>query len=119
MAAVDCTSASDVCDTVGTEGYPTIRYFEPLIEASKEGAASSAQGESYRNMARATDDLVWFLRDKADKAARAEAKSVTADTDFSKLKMKALKKLLKDRGEKCEGCTDKSEFVARCAKRIP
>ena len=42
---------------------------------------------------------------------------MTADTDFSKLKMKALKKLLKDRGESCDGCTDKSEFVARVKVR--
>ena len=56
-------------------------------------------------MARATDDLLWFARDKVEKAARAEAKNVNKDTDFSKMKMKALKLLLKERGIKCEGCT--------------
>ena len=113
MAAVDCTVASETCQTVGTEGYPTLRFFEPLVEGSKEGSPTAESGETYIQMARAIDDLVWYTRDKADRLARKEAKSVTADTDFSKLKMKALKKLLKDRGEKCEGCTDKSEFVAK------
>ena len=61
-------------------------------------------------MARATDDLLWFARDKVEKAARAEAKNVNKDTDFSKMKMKALKLLLKERGIKCEGCTFKREI---------
>lgn len=62
-------------------------------------------------MNRATDDLLWFARDRMEKAARAQAKNVDKDTDFSKMKMKALKLLLKERGVKCEGCTDKSDFV--------
>ena len=63
-------------------------------------------------MARATDDLLWFARDKVEKAARAEAKNVNKDTDFSKMKMKALKLLLKERGIKCEGCTSKREEIS-------
>lgn len=62
-------------------------------------------------MNRAADDLLWFARDKMEKAARAEAKNVDKNTDFSKMKMKALKLLLKERGVKCEGCTDKSDYV--------
>ena len=64
-------------------------------------------------MARATDDLLWFARDKVEKAARAEAKNVNKDTDFSKMKMKALKLLLKERGIKCEGCTFKRDLSER------
>ena len=37
------------------------------------------QGENYANMARATDDLLWFARDRMEKAARAEAKNVNKD----------------------------------------
>ena len=64
-------------------------------------------------MARATDDLLWFARDKVEKAARAEAKNVNKDTDFSKMKMKALKLLLKERGIKCEGCRFKRDLSER------
>ena len=35
------------------------------------------------------------------------------DTDFSKLRIKALKKILKERGATCDGCTDKSDFVSK------
>ena len=39
-------------------------------------------------------------------------------SDFSKMKMKALKLLLKERGVKCDGCTDKSDFVKMVKESI-
>jgi len=38
--------------------------------------------------------------------------------NFKKMRVKALKKLLKERGAKCEGCTSKAEFVAMVKKVI-
>ena len=104
IGALDCTAHSGTCNTVGASGYPTIKYFASYKEGSKVPAETEA-GESYKDMARATDDLVWFARDKLEKEMRAQAKAVTKDTDFSKLKIKALKKILKDRGSSCDGCT--------------
>ena len=35
-------------------------------------------------------------------------------TDYNKLKVKDLKKILDQRGVKCSGCTEKTEFVNKC-----
>ena len=61
---------SDTCNTIGTAGYPTLRYFEPLVEGAELESAKGTKGENYAGMARATDDLLWFARDRIEKAAR-------------------------------------------------
>ena len=112
MGALDCTQHSGTCSAVGASSYPTLKYFQPLKEGSTVPSETEA-GEDYSNSGRATDDLVWFGRDKLDTEMRAQAKSVTKDTDVSKLRIKALKKILKERGAACDGCTDKSDFVKK------
>jgi thiol-disulfide isomerase/thioredoxin len=42
FAAVDCTVHTDTCNAVGTSGYPTLRYFEPLVEGSDVEAKQPA-----------------------------------------------------------------------------
>ena len=34
--------------------------------------------------------------------------------NYGKMRVKELKKLLEQRGEKCVGCTEKPEFVKKC-----
>ena len=51
---------------VGTAGYPTLRYFEPLVEGS-DAPAKQPAGENYADMNRAADDLLWFARDRMEK----------------------------------------------------
>ena len=46
-------------------------------------------------------------------AAAADGGSASAPRDFSKMSAKLLKKLLRDAGEDCLGCSDKREFVAK------
>ena len=46
FAAVDCTVHSDTCNGVGTSGYPTLRYFEPLVEGSDIEAKTAAVSQS-------------------------------------------------------------------------
>ena len=36
------------------------------------------------------------------------------DTDYSKMRVKYLKQILTDRGVKCKGCVEKSDFVKKC-----
>ena len=95
FAAMDCTIHGDTCNIIGTAGYPTLRYFEPLVEGAEAETAKGVAGENYAGMARSVDDLLWFARDRIEKAAKAEAKNVNKDTDLFKMKMKALKLLLK------------------------
>lgn len=35
-------------------------------------------------------------------------------TDYSKMRIKELKRILSDRGVTCEGCLEKPEFVKKC-----
>lgn len=44
------------------------------------------------------------------KVEKAEGGSV----DYNSMKVKQLKTLLDQRGVRCSGCTEKSEFVKRC-----
>jgi hypothetical protein len=39
--------------------------------------------------------------------------SVHATDDISSLSLKQLKRMLKERGERCHGCTDKTEYIAK------
>ncbi|VDO96887.1 unnamed protein product [Soboliphyme baturini] len=39
--------------------------------------------------------------------------------DLSKLRVKELKKILDDWGERCKGCTEKSEFVSQIKSLMP
>lgn len=48
--------------------------------------------------------------------AAAEEKAPTTEAEFKKLKVKDLKKFLEDRGQSCDGCEEKSEFVRECLK---
>jgi hypothetical protein len=36
-----------------------------------------------------------------------------ADTDYSKMKVKDMKKILSERGVSCNGCVEKSDFIKR------
>ena len=47
--------------------------------------------------------------------ALAEGGELT-EAELKKMRVRALKRLLKERGESCKGCTDKSEFVAKVLK---
>jgi protein disulfide-isomerase-like protein len=95
MVAVDCTEEKSTCDKFNVGGYPTLKYF----------SSSTDEGSDYEG-GRSKGDLVKFIEENA------EPEDLT-DTDFSKMRVKKLKKLLQERGEECLGCTDKSEFVAK------
>lgn len=43
-----------------------------------------------------------------------EAVKIDKNMDYDKLRVKALKKVLRDRGVTCEGCLEKTDFVKRC-----
>ena len=41
---------------------------------------------------------------------------VYAQPDFQSLRVRQLKEILQERGQKCDGCLEKQEFVDRCAE---
>jgi hypothetical protein len=47
-------------------------------------------------------------------ALKVEKKEGEATVDYNSLRVKQLKEILDQRGVKCSGCTEKSEFVKRC-----
>lgn len=46
--------------------------------------------------------------------AAAAIKVDKENMDYNKLRVKQLKGILADRGVDCEGCLEKSDYVARC-----
>ena len=41
------TVHQDTCNAVGTQGYPTLRYFEPAAEGAEAESAKGTKGENY------------------------------------------------------------------------
>ena len=114
FAAVDCGEAREACADLGVTTYPEFRYLTPVntSSAARESSLAGFKNELVSNPVERTD-IRLFLEDRLGAEARAQARAVNADTDVTKLKMKALKRILKDRGVTCEGCTEKREFVAK------
>jgi hypothetical protein len=55
---------------------------------------------------------------KHTKAGTLHAASMSFDRDYSKLRVKELKKLLRERGVQCKGCGEKSHLVQRVQETI-
>lgn len=45
---------------------------------------------------------------------RSTALKVDKDTDYSKLRVKELRKILDNRGVGCDGCLEKGDYVRKC-----
>jgi len=45
---------------------------------------------------------------------KVEKKEGETKVDYNKMKVKELKTILNERGVKCSGCSEKSEFVKKC-----
>lgn len=54
--------------------------------------------------------LVYFCRCQIRSAIKVDKENM----DYSKLRVKQLKGILADRGVDCNGCLEKSDYVARC-----
>jgi protein disulfide-isomerase-like protein len=135
IAAVDCKQEqTQLCTTAQLEGYPTLRYMTPRQGLSAEAMLDplTAGGLGLHinlNTGLSAESLVAFAYEKAEAQVRDQANSATqaakdmpdgdtSELDLSSLKMKALKKLLRERGQECAGCTDRSEFEARVRDTI-
>lgn len=47
-------------------------------------------------------------------ALKVEKEEGKATVDYNKLRVKQLQEILNNRGVKCSGCNEKSEFVKKC-----
>ena len=58
------TVHQDTCNAVGTQGYPTLRYFEPPAEGAEAESAKGTKGENYAGKQPSGFDdachVVWF-----------------------------------------------------------
>eukprot|EP00462_Mataza_sp_D1_P001808 CAMPEP_0175097428 /NCGR_PEP_ID=MMETSP0086_2-20121207/5282_1 /TAXON_ID=136419 /ORGANISM="Unknown Unknown, Strain D1" /LENGTH=478 /DNA_ID=CAMNT_0016370939 /DNA_START=14 /DNA_END=1450 /DNA_ORIENTATION=+ len=100
MAAVDCTKQEKTCQKFDVKSYPTIKWFD----------STDSEGEEYKGD-RSSGAFINFITGKV-----GDVPENFDGVDFSKMRIKQLKKILKDRGVPCLGCTDKSEFVAAAKK---
>eukprot|EP00640_Fibrocapsa_japonica_P006222 CAMPEP_0113940234 /NCGR_PEP_ID=MMETSP1339-20121228/6405_1 /TAXON_ID=94617 /ORGANISM="Fibrocapsa japonica" /LENGTH=122 /DNA_ID=CAMNT_0000943989 /DNA_START=261 /DNA_END=629 /DNA_ORIENTATION=- /assembly_acc=CAM_ASM_000762 len=55
-----------------------------------------------------------LTKDNPDICAVKYPMKVEKDTDYSKLRVKALKQILAERGVECTGCLEKPDYVKRC-----
>jgi protein disulfide-isomerase-like protein len=109
FVAVDCTKEKELCNKYDVKGYPRIVYF-----ASSEDQT----GQDYNGPRDSFDDVKVYLENKVEAESRkalAGGGEMT-EAELKKLRVRALKRMLKERGATCKGCTDKSEFVAKMLK---
>lgn len=66
---------------------------------------------SHRFYLRLPADLLHFL---VSSSLPAAIKVDKENMDYNKLRVKQLKGILADRGVDCDGCLEKSDYVARC-----
>eukprot|EP01052_Picozoa_sp_SAG31_P006104 SAG31_NODE_277_length_18641_cov_21.357944_11_plen_309_part_00 len=117
FSAVDCDSENETCSKANLKGFPTLRYFANIGDENEIGP----DGKEIFGMD--ADGLISFAYTKVDEMVRREAKAANAAAaaaqnrderqtaiDFSTMKIKTLKKLLRERGQECTGCTERAEF---------
>jgi hypothetical protein len=82
-------------------------YFNPIKElVARPMAIGMPALKACEKMAKSNPEICEVrFPVKVDKTSNVE--------DFKKMKVKALKKILTERGEKCSGCTEKADYVKR------
>ena len=94
----DCTVESELCQKVGANGYPTIKYFT---------AESEENGDSYSG-GRGFDELNKFVKDKLERLCDVDAPADCTEKEVSfleKIKAKAasVKSVVQDQLKRLEG----------------
>ena len=75
-------------------------------------SAEDDKGTPYEGI-READEVKVYLENLAETLARKGGDKPLTEGELKKLRIRALRRMLKERGVKCKGCTDKSEFVKR------
>jgi protein disulfide-isomerase/protein disulfide isomerase family A protein 5 len=102
FVAIDCTEELEVCKTFNVSSYPTLFWY----------ASTDAQPEEYDGSRSDANDVRSWIENKVEAEARKTIGSAKLEAkDLRKLRVRVLKKMLKERGLECKGCTDKKEFV--------
>ena len=106
LVAVDCTEEDPLCRAWNITGYPTFYWCAGAEQAACEKYHWSGSEDA--------NDLRAYVENKVESAARkslgAGGKKLEAK-DVKKLRVRVLRKMLKERGLACKGCTDKKEFI--------
>lgn len=97
LVAVDCTVHKTVCETFSVNGFPTLKYFEDEVPQEYEGGRSAAA-------------LLEFVQSKY--------KVDPSTLDVGKLKVKALKALLTERGVDFKGLSEKEDLVKKVKESL-
>jgi thiol-disulfide isomerase/thioredoxin len=102
--AIDCTdSGGSTCSHYKVHSYPQFKYFTKE-KAEPETLDIGGDGRS-------SGTFISFVEKKLDLLAKDIV-------DVSKLRVKQLRKMLKQRGLKCRGCTEKKHFVEMVQNNI-
>ena len=123
--AIDCKGAgSGTCAKLGLVSFPRLQYFQKDEKEPEDP-------KYFENGPKDSGAFVTYVESKLDEAERKQfgligdnidvTKMLNSDVDISKLKkmrVKVLRKMLKERGQRCVGCTDKSEYVKRVKESL-
>lgn len=102
FVAVDCTEENEVCESFNVTSFPTLNWYDSTTAAAEEYDGSRSDANDVRS----------WIENKVETAARKTIGSAKLEAkDLRKLRVRVLKRMLKERGLKCNGCTDKKEFV--------
>jgi len=102
FVAIDCTEELEVCKSFNVTSYPTLSWYN----------SATAPPEDYDGSRSDANDVRSWIENKVEAEARKTIGSAKLEAkDLRKLRVRVLKKMLKERGLECKGCTDKKEFV--------
>jgi protein disulfide-isomerase-like protein len=104
LVAVDCTEEDPLCRRWNVTGYPTFYWCAGGTQADCEKYQWSGSEDA--------NDVRSYIENKIESAARKSiGKKKLEHKDVAKLRVRVLRKMLKERGLACKGCTDKKEFI--------
>ena len=108
--AMDCTSeGTETCQKLNITSYPSFYYFNADSDPEDASAHFATQ--------RSSGAYITYVEKKLSEMDAIE-NDKGGEINYKKLRVKALRKMLKDRGVKCRGCTEKLHFIERVQETI-
>jgi len=102
--AFDCTGeGSATCGENEVKSFPQFKFFD----GEKDPEAV------FQTQERSSGDFINFVEKRLEAASGVEEGQELTKADLKKMRVRALRKMLKNKGAKCNGCTEKSHFVDR------
>jgi len=102
--AMDCTGdGSATCNELEVKSFPQFKFFD----------GDKAPEAVFETQERSSGDFINFVEKRLESMSGIEEGQELTKADLKKMRVRVLRKMLKTKGVKCNGCTEKSHFVDR------